>query len=110
MAHLGPPPPNHAACTCPTTRTVRHLPTQLVHWPVGCEGLPAECFRDSWNHYLSPLFVPIPGPSGATPLQAAPERTDVEFGKQLPEPDVAVSDETFRSQFGRFCSAVAVER
>jgi len=42
------------------------------------------------------------GPSGATPLQAAPERTDVEFGKKLPEHDVAVSDETFRPQLGGF--------
>lgn len=66
------------------------------------KGYQRECFGDSWNRYLSPLSVPIPGPSGATPLQAAPERTDVEFGKKLPEPDVAVSDETFRPQLGGF--------
>ncbi len=69
------------------------------------KGYQRRWFSDSWTRYLPPLSVPIPGPSGVTPLQPARDTTDVEFGKKLSGADVAV----LPTAIGRHCSDVAVD-
>lgn len=53
------------------------------------KGYRREYFSDSWNRYLA---APALGLASATPLQAPTERTEVQFSKKQPEPDVAASD------------------
>jgi hypothetical protein len=106
LDHSGPITPNVLArLLAPFEIFTRNLRTgRLV-----LKGYKRASFSDAWYRYLAPLASPIPGPTDATPLQAATELTHVQLLKKPPEPDVAASnDVAFAS--GGHCSAVAVAR
>jgi Protein of unknown function (DUF3631)/DnaB-like helicase N terminal domain len=95
LDHSGPITPNVLArLLAPFDIFPRNLRTgRLV-----LKGYKRAWFSDGWNRYLTPLALPIPGPTDATPLQPAKELTRVQLYKKPPEPDVAASEPSLRAR------------